>query len=162
MQPLVSLSRTTPNLRPSTPIHALSLGAERECMPPHSPGCGPGARSRPGTGGAPRTGPGTQEKNPFSNIFYAEGQNGDSVLCTRDWCTVQYSHSHLEQEKFKYKNVNMYINRYLIKIHFMSKNSKYEKLLYKYFRDKTYIYYKINSLVKHFRKRPVLKVLKLS
>lgn len=43
-------------------IHSLN---GRECMSPHSPGVGPRARSRPGTGRASRAGPETQTTKPF-------------------------------------------------------------------------------------------------
>lgn len=48
------------------PLHTPS---NRECMAPHSPGAGPGARARSGTGRAARAGPGRQKKRQAFPIF---------------------------------------------------------------------------------------------
>ena len=54
---------------------------QRECMAPHSPGAGPGARSRSGTGRAARAGPGRQKRDRAFPIFSQhEAQLHDLVV----------------------------------------------------------------------------------
>lgn len=106
-RPFSSLSLTPGNVLLWTivPLHTPS---NRERMAPHSPGAGPGARPRSGTGRAARAGPGRQKRDRAFPIFSQHEPQLHDLVVQHGPKLLQRKQTNLETMTFQQTKHNIY------------------------------------------------------